>query len=221
MNWNGMLSLLVASMELLFLVNLLIFAEKNKLNLIAELLIFILMLYQFLEFIICRTGTNNSWIIYIAFSVIAFLPPLALLFVLKIKGFKSKFFKLIFLPPLFFTIFYLFQINDFHLIECTSFYSIYQYPYGNLYGFFYYVPIIASIIFLINEILKNRKIEIIAVLIGFLIISFPVLLAFILKMFGDERLITAIVSVTCKTAFLFALAIFYFALTNKTKKENE
>jgi len=216
-----MLSLLIASIELLFLINLLIFAEKNKLNTIAEILIFTLMLYQLLEFTICRTETGNSWIIYIAFSVIAFLPPLALLFVLWIKGIQNKFIKLIFLSPLFFTIFYLFHINNFHLIECTVLYSIYKYPYGDLYGFFYYVPVIIAIIFLINEITKNKKMKLIILLIGFLVISFPVVLAFILKLFGNDRLVTTIVSVMCKSAFFFAFSLFYFSLHNKSGEEND
>lgn len=216
-----MLSLLIACMELLFLINLLIFAEKNKLNIIAELLIFILILYQLLEFIICRTGTGNSWIIYIAFSTIAFLPPLALLFVLNIKGVHHKLIKLIFLPPLFFTIFYLFHINEFHLIECTTIYSIYKYPYGDLYGLFYYIPVLISIILLIIEVIKNKKVKLVVVLFGFLIMSFPVALGFILKLFGDGRLVAAIVSVMCKSAFLFAFSIFYYALYNKTNKKNE
>ncbi len=216
-----MLSLLTACLELLLLVNLLIFTSKNKLNIIAMILIFVLMLYQILEFTICRIGENNSWIIYSAFSVIAFLPPLSLLFVLNVKGFHNKLLKLIFLPPLFFTVFYFFHINDFYLIECTALYSVYKYPYGDLYGLFYYIPVILSIIFLINEIIKRKKTELIIVLIGFLVISFPVVLAFILKLFGDGRLVTTIVSVMCKSAFFFAFSLFYFALHNKPKEENE
>lgn len=215
-----MFSLLIACVELLFLINLLIFAQKNKLNKIAEILIFILMLYQLLEFTICRTAPNNTWIIYIAFSVISFLPPLALLFILNLKDIKNKYINLIFLPPVFFTVFYFFNINVFKLIECTSLYSIYKYPYGDLYGFFYYVPVIISIIILFNETLKNRKAEFIILLIGFLVMSFPVVTAFILKLFGDGRLVTTIVSVMCKSAFFFAFSLFYFAIHNKTENEN-
>ncbi|PJA98164.1 MAG: hypothetical protein CO128_08710 [Ignavibacteriales bacterium CG_4_9_14_3_um_filter_30_11] len=220
MNWNGILSLLLASVELLFVINLLIFAQKNELNRIAETLIFILMLYQLLEFTICRTVPDNNWIIYIAFSVIAFLPPLALLFILNLKGIHNKFIKLIFLPPIFFTVFYYFNINYFQLVECTSMYSIYKYPYGDLYGFFYYVPVITSIIILFKETLVKRRSELIILLVGLLVMSFPVVVAFILKLFGDGRLVATIVSVMCKSAFFFAFSLFYFALHNKSVKDN-
>ena len=216
-----MLSLLIACMELLFLINLLIFAEKNKLNIIAELLIFNLMLYQLLEFFICRTGTGNSWIIYVAFSTISFLPPLALLFVLNVKGVHHKLLKLIFIPPIFFTIFYLFYLNDFHLIECNIFYSVYKYPLGDFFGLFYYIPVLISIVLLIIEVIKNKRVELVVVLFGFLFMSFPVALGFILKLFGDSSLIAAIVSVMCKSAFLFAFSIFYFSLYNRSNKKNE
>lgn len=215
-----MLSLLIACVELLFLINLLIFSDKNKLNRIAKILIFILMLYQLLEFTICRTVPNNSWIIYITFSIISFLPPLALLFILNLRGFQNKYIKLIFIPPVFFTVLYFFNINIFQLIECTSLYTIYKYPYGDLYGFFYYVPVILSIVLLIKELLKNKNSKLIVLLIGFIVMCFPVIFAFILKFIGNGWMVSTIVSVMCKSAFFFAFSLFYFALHNKSVKEN-
>src|SRR3990172_2869249 len=100
-NWNGIISLLIASLELIFLINLLIFAEKNKLNLLVISIMFLLFGYQAIEYFICGIGLSSSFMAYLAFVDITFLPPLNLLFVLSLFGNKSKLVPVIFLPEVF------------------------------------------------------------------------------------------------------------------------
>ena len=115
-NWNGIISLLIASLELIFLINLLIFAEKNKLNLLVISIMFLLFGYQAIEYFICGIGLSSSFMAYLAFVDITFLPPLNLLFVLSLFGNKSKLVPVIFLPAVVFVIYYSVIINEFDML---------------------------------------------------------------------------------------------------------
>src|SRR4030042_6604262 len=102
-NLNGIVSLLIACIELGFIVNLLIFAEKNYLNKLVITLIGFLFGYQLIEFLICFVELQSSVFVYVAFLDVSFLSPLGLLVVLRFNNIKSKFFYLIFIPALFFS----------------------------------------------------------------------------------------------------------------------
>ena len=53
MNLDGAVSLLIACLELGYIINLLIFAKKNTVNKLVIAMIGLLFGYQFLEFLIC------------------------------------------------------------------------------------------------------------------------------------------------------------------------
>src|SRR3989304_9547603 len=78
MNWNGTVSLLIACLELLLLFNLFIFAEKNRPNKIALMMVALLAAYQTMEFLMCQVELQSSFFPYFAFLIISFLPPLNL-----------------------------------------------------------------------------------------------------------------------------------------------
>jgi len=59
MNFNGIMSLLLACIEFLLLFNLLVFIEKNRINIIAMLMIALLAAYQSMEFLMCRVGLQD------------------------------------------------------------------------------------------------------------------------------------------------------------------
>ena len=84
MNWNGTVSLLIACIEFLLLFNLLIFAEKNRLNKIAITMIALLAAYQTMEFLMCQVELQSSFFPYFAFVIISFLPPLNLILTLTL-----------------------------------------------------------------------------------------------------------------------------------------
>lgn len=221
-NWNGIASLLIACLELIFIINLLIFSEKNKLNWTIIGIVFLLFGYQAIEYLICGIGLSISFMAYLAFVDITFLPPLNLFFVLMLLKMKRQFLSIIFLPAIFFVIYYSFMIEKFEIVKCTVLYATYNYPLGNLYGFFYYLPLITSFILLSKELkAKSNVVTSISLKILFyshLSLIIPVAIAFILATLDFTLLRDSIESILCKIAFLYCLGIVYFALNNKQAK---
>jgi hypothetical protein len=230
MNWNGIGSLFIACIEIVLLINLLIFWEKNRFNIIAIVMIAVLAGYQSLEFLMCQMGYQNSVFPYLAYIDISFLPPLNLLLVLTLTGSLNNLTRilnrlkyLIFLPVISFTIYYTLVISQFKVTSCAVLYATYHYPSGELFGFFYYLPILLSIILLIIKIKKedDHKLKLIMKLLltGAIFISLPVVLGFILMFAGSYQLISAIESIMCKFAVVYAVLIGYSCLINTKKKE--
>jgi len=222
-NWDGLGSLFIASIEFILLINLIIFSGKNKLNKLAIILIFILMTYQLLEFLMCQAGLNSSSMAYFAFAVISLLPPVNFLLVAELYEFKSKALNLIFLPAVAFILYYSFVLDQFTVTSCAVLYATYNYPLGDLYGFFYYLPILISIILLIFGLSKTvdsrKKFMIKILLLGNLIISIPVVIGFILMYSGNYSVINKIESIMCKIAFVYALCLSIVCLYNSKRKD--
>ncbi len=222
-NWNGIGSLFIACIELILLINLVIFSEKNKLNNLAMLLILILMSYQLLEFLMCQLGLSSSLMAYFAFAVISILPPLSFTLAAELYNFKSRAVNLVFLPSAFFIIYYIFVIDYFVVTSCAVLYATYNYPLGDLFGFFYYAPILAVIFLLVRGIKKQkdkRKLFISKVLLaGNIIISIPVIVAFTLMVIGNYYLISKMESIMCKFAFAYALCLSIVCLYNSKRKD--
>jgi hypothetical protein len=220
MNWNGILSLLLACIEFLLLFNLLVFIEKNRINIVAILMIALLAAYQTMEFLMCQFELQDSIYPYLAFVIIGFLPPLNLLLTLiltKNVNLNLKTF-LIFVPAFSFAIYYISIIPEFVVTSCTVLYASYHYPLGDLFGAFYYLPILISIILLIKFIFspadKKQKIIAKVLLFGALFISFPVLIGFTLMFLKNYSIISAIESVMCKFAFIYAVCLSFVCLYN-------
>lgn len=222
-NWNGIVSLFIACIELVLLINVFVFAEKNKNNYLAAAVIFLLMFYQAFEFIMCNLGFDSSFNAFLAFADISFLPPLGLFLVLSFYNYRSKYLILVFLPAVIFVIYYAFIIDQFKVSACTVFYAIYKYPQGDLYGFFYYTPILVTMGLLTRGAMSapgNMTKRLSKILLtAYALISLPVITAFILAFSGRMLLVHSIVSVMCKFAILLALALTYFAINNKSSYE--
>src|SRR5690606_33691019 len=126
------------------------------------------------------------------------------------------------LPPLFFTIYYYLIIGKFEVKSCTVLYASYHYPLGDLYGAFYYLPIIATIIWLIITIKKSpdKKTKTISgvLLSGYLFTAIPVILAFVFMAYNNYMLLNVIESIMCKFAFVLALCLSFAAIFNSRKK---
>ncbi len=220
-NLDGVLSLLIACIEVVLLVNLLIFADKNKENNLVFLIIFLLTGYQVIEFLICGPGMKSSSMAYLAFVDISFLPPLSFLLVLSFLKIKSKLKLLILLPAVFFIIYYSSVINEFAVVGCTVLYAAYNYPLGTLYGFFYYIPIFVSFILLYMNMKAADaadKHQANLLLTGHYFIIIPVVASFILFLLNLPGLVNSIESILCKFAFGYAIALSFFALNNKIQK---
>ena len=185
----------------------------------AFILIALLMIYQTLEFLMCTLNLKYSFMAYLAFVDISFLPPLNFYFIFSYTGYRSKLLMLIFLPAVTFVVYYSLAIDKFAVTACTVLYAAYSYPLGGLFGLFYYTPVAAAIILLAVEIKKqsaaSRKKLLKILLSGLIFISLPVFAAFILLVSGNKQLLQIIESVMCKFAFVYAVCLAYFTLVNK------
>jgi hypothetical protein len=225
MNWNGTVSLLIACFEFLLLFNLLIFAEKNRLNKIAITMVALLAAYQTMEFLMCQVELQSSFFPYFAFIIISFLPPLNLLLALSFTLNLTLTLKswLIFIPAIAFSIYYSFIIPEFAVTSCTVLFVTYHYPLGDLYGFFYYMPILISIIllaiFVRKEDDKKKKLIGKMLLFGSIFISIPPVLGFTLMFAGSYSLISSMESVMCKFAFVYALCLAFVCIYNSPFKD--
>jgi hypothetical protein len=224
MNWNGTVSLLIACFEFLLLFNLLIFAEKNRLNKIAITMVALLAAYQTMEFLMCQIELQSSFFPYFAFIIISFLPPLNLLLALTLTHNLTLTLKswLIFIPAIAYSIYYTFVIPEFAVTSCTILYATYHYPLGDLYGFFYYLPILITIIllavFVKKEDEKKKKLIGKVLLSGAIFISIPPVLGFTLMFADSYSLISAMESVMCKFAFVYALCLAFVCIYNSPFK---
>ena len=222
-NWNGIGSLLIGCVELILLINLYIFAEKNKFNRTAMLIIFVLMVYQSLEFFMCQVGLDFPFMPYLAFVDIIFLPPLIIVLLSRLYHYENKLLYLIFFPAAAFIIYYTIVIDKFVVTSCTVLYATYSYPLGDLYGVFYYSPVIIATIILIRKILQETNEKILKIskilLIGNIIISIPVIIGFVMMFTGNHYLIAKIESVMCKFAFFYAVCLSIAVLYNSKKKD--
>ena len=218
MNWNGTVSLLIACFEFLLLFNLLTFSEKNILNKVAIIMVALLAAYQTMEFLMCQVKLQSSFFPFLAFLIITFLPPLNLLLALTLKlEHKLKLLNsIIFLPAILFSIYYTFIIPEFAVTKCTVLYATYHYPLGDIYGFFYYLPILISIIllalFVRKENEKRKRLIGKVLLFGAIFISIPPVLGFILMFAGSYSLISSMESVMCKFAFIYALCLSFICI---------
>jgi hypothetical protein len=217
-HWNGTVSLLIACIEFLLLFNLLVLAEKNRLNKIVIVVIALLAAYQTMEFLMCQVELQSAFFPYFAFVIISFLPPLNLLLVLTFTPnlTLTLIVSLIFIPAISFSIYYSFIIPEFVVKSCTVLYATYHYPLGDLFGFFYYLPILISIMLLILFIKKesDQKKKLIGkvLLFGSIFISIPPVLGFVLMFAGSYAVISAIESVMCKFAFVYALCLTFICI---------
>jgi hypothetical protein len=225
MNWNGTVSLLISCIEFLLLFNLIIFAEKNRLNKTAITMVALLAAYQTMEFMMCQVELQNSFFPYFAFVIISFLPPINLLLALTLTRnlTLTPVVSLIFIPAITFSVYYTFFIPEFAVKSCTVLYATYNYPLGDLYGFFYYLPILISIIFLAMFVKKenDKKKRLVGkvLLFGAVFISIPPGLGFILMFAGSYSLISAMESIMCKFAFIYALCLSFVCIYNSPFKD--
>jgi hypothetical protein len=221
-NLDGVVSLLIACIEIVLLVNLLIFTDKNKENILAFLMILLLAVYQAIEYFICGIEMKSSFMAYLAFADISLLPPLSFLLVLSFLKIKSKAKILILAPAVFFIIYYSIIIEKFAVVKCTVLYASYNYPLGTLYGLFYYLPIFISFILLLKskKTAKDKNLKQVKLLLtGHYFIIIPVVSIFILLLLNLPGLLNSIESILCKFAFGYAVALGFFALNNKTMNE--
>jgi hypothetical protein len=218
-NWNGIVSLLIACIELVLIINILIFAGKNWLTKIIVALILILMVYQGLEFVMCYLKYSSSLLAYFAFMDISLLPPLNLFLIYTFFIKKNEKLKYIFILPVIVIVYYSLVIDKFEVTSCAVLYAVFNYPHGTLFGVYYYLPIAASIFFLISYLKKGtvQKNILFAglLLTGHIIMAIPVIFAFLLAALKMPGMLNSVESIMCKFAFGYTLCLTFFALNHK------
>jgi len=216
-NYSGIISLFIASLEIVFIINLLIFSEKNRENKLIIVIILLLFSYQFMEFFMCYSENYSHLLVYLSFVIISFLPPFVLALVLTIKKVNSRLTPLIFLPAISLLLYYLFVMTGFEITSCTVLFVAYEMPLGDLYGVIYYSPVIISIYLLLkmvyNSNYKEKKINLLIMLWGLLLAFIPV--ALIVAMF--PFLIDYVESFFCKAASIIAFTLTIYAMRNSSK----
>jgi len=215
-NFDGLLSLFLTSIEFTVILNLLYRSEKNRINILSLSLLSLLFLYQLVELIICGLDIRTSILAYFALLTVSFMPPLTLFIALKFWNYDRIAYSLIFLPAIFFGVYYLFVIDEFVVTKCTAVYASYNYPLGFLYGIFYYLPVLTTILLLgyknFNNTNSNKKKLNQILFWGYSITFIP---GFIFTRVVPGML-QAVESILCSFAFILFLFISYFILKNHT-----
>jgi hypothetical protein len=218
--FHGLISLLLACLELVLVMNLLIFSEKNYINIIIIQLVTLLFIYQLFEFLICYFEIEAKLISYLALLTITLLPPLSLKLAAGLNGYKRRIINLIFLPALFFIFYYATVLEKVAVTECSVFYAVIVYPLGHLYGIFYFLPVILSIYLVYLAYRKNegqqKKLYLI-LLIGYLITFLPPVVLVITM----DSLWIIRESFICKFAFFLAISASYLAIMNKEEQKGD
>ncbi len=219
-NYLGIISLLLVCIELVLMINLFIFAEKNGANKKIIGVIALLLGYQLFEFIICYFGVESNVIVYLAFVVISFLPPMLFNLVSTIRNDKLYLRRIIFIPIVLLLLYFTFIIPEFVATRCTIMFAAYDIPLPDLYGFLYYSPVIISILLLYkmikSEKYQKQKTNLIILNTGMVLTFIPTW--FIILLFPS--LIEFVESFLCKSASIMALALTVFAMRNKEEQTN-
>ena len=220
-NFPGIVSLFLVCLELVLLINLFIFAEKNTVNKKILWLVGLLFGYQLFEFVICYFSIESNLVVYLAFVIISFLPPLLLNLVMTIRNDRIFLRKIIFLPIILLLLYFTLIIPEFVVTRCTVLFAAYDIPLPDLYGFLYYSPVLISIILLTRMIFsseyKSQTTNLIILNTGMVLTFIPtwlIILAF-------PNLIEFVESLLCKSASIMALTLTGFAIRNKEVKADD
>ena len=215
MSLDGLISLLIACIELVIIINLVIFCEKNAVNKLVTCMIGFLFGYQFIEFLICYMDLQKQIVIYLAFLDITILPPLGLFATLKFANRQKDYHYFVFVPALFFILYYPFVLDQFAVTKCTVLYASFHYPLGSIYAVFYYLPILAAMIILNKKWGSDKSISEKSLtrlfFFGYLFTFVPAMLFALLI----PSFINAVESLLCKLAFIFAIFLTLFVLKNR------
>lgn len=214
--FDGILSLLAACLELVLVMNLLIFAEKNSINNNIVLLVALLCIYQLFEFAICYFGISSPVVLYIALFTFTLVPPLSLKIAAGLHGYRGRIVNIVYLPALFFIFYFPSSMELIEWSNCSIITAEIQYPLGVIYGIFYYLPILVSTwLFyqLFNKSEGKAKTLYLILLIGYTSALVPSIILTLTTNLSE--------SIGSKLAFLTALSLTYFAIMNKEEKKEE
>lgn len=213
-NFNGIIALLVACLELVLILNMLIFSEKNRLNILFIFLVLLLMFDQMFEFIICYFGQSGSGLIMVKFIALSFIPAVLMQTAFEILPGREKFTPLLYLPSLAFSAYYIIESGEFYISSCTIIFAEYQFPGKDLLGIYFYSAFIIStaVLFFTARKYENHRNRIIIIFAGLTIAVLPATIAFLVSSTINE----VRESLISKAAVMLALTLTYLSLKNKS-----
>ncbi len=218
--FHGLASLLIACLELVLVINLLIFSEKNYTNKNIIMLVSLLFVYQLFEFLICYFEIESKLASYLALLTITLLPPLSFKVAAGLNNYRGRIINLIFLPALFFIFYYATILEEIGVSNCSVLFAVIEYPLGDLYGVFYFLPVLLSIYFIYIAYSRSEgqtKRLYLILLAGYLFTFLPSgLFIIIMDTFWNIK-----ESFLSKFSFFLALSASYVSIMNKEDKKGE
>lgn len=217
-------SLITAIIEFSVATFILIRYKNYLVPVFSAIFIYVLGAYQFTEFMLCTTNNPLLWAT-LGFAAYTFLPAIGLH--MSIRFTKQKFKNwLLYFPPLVFAMFALLKKNFIIEASCEKVFVLVHsiFPSINhliptiLYSFYYFIFIILTGIILFKHINKNnmRKIYLLWISLGILIIIMPFILILILPSIGWQY-----PSIYCEFALLFTIAALVSSEIYHRKKRKE
>lgn len=208
------ISLTTAIIEFIIATFILLYFRKSLVNKFFAVFVYLLGFYQFTEFMMCISGMPALWA-KIGFITYTFLPATGLYFIIRIINQKKKghYLKLLYLPPIIFSLMALLSRNFVLQTECSKFFVNAQrllsasFPAASIiYGIYYAGFIVLIEIFLLGKILieKNKTMKKIQInIFAAVIISLVPALILISVL---PSLAPMFPSVYCEFALLFSVA---------------
>ncbi|MFC1710925.1 histidine kinase N-terminal 7TM domain-containing protein [Nanoarchaeota archaeon] len=213
------ISLTTAIIEFVVATFILIKYKKYVVPVFFAVLIYVLGIYQFTEFMLCTSSNAFLWA-KLGFITYTFLPAIALHFVLRLaKNRKHNW--LVYIPPLFFSIWAAIKTDFIAHVSCSQLFVTSQkailFPgYSLYYSGFILATIIIAFILVRKE--KDKTTKQLAMLLGsatIIIVALPILLISILPSLKIQ-----FASVYCEFALLYTIiALIGSRIYSKRKKK--
>ncbi len=230
MCFTPFVSLLTAIIEFAVATIILIKYKNYLVPAFSAILIYSLGIYQITEFMLCLTNNPFLWA-KLGFITYTFLPAIWMHFALRfLKKPKNKFYiKLIYFPPIVFSIIALLKDNFITGASCERVFVIVKtifvdstfYEISNLYLIYYFGYILFILILFIKAIKTdkndlNQKINKLWAVAGTITILLPVLLILILPSLSIQ-----FPSIYCEFSLGFALVAYFGSYLYDRKKKKE
>jgi hypothetical protein len=227
MCFTPIISLTTAAIEFIVATFILIKYKRYVLPVFLAILIYVLGIYQFTEFMLCVSNNAFLWA-KLGFITYTFLPAMGLHFVLRLAR-NRKYNWLVYLPPLFFSFWAAFKTNFIVNASCSKVFVIVNKVFtsqgydlffkGYLLYYSGFILMMVIITFILVKKAKDKITRQLAKLLGGAIvitITLPLILIFILPSLKIQ-----FASVYCQFVLLFTIVALIGAKIYDKKKKKE
>ncbi len=214
-DYNGLLALFIACMNLVLVLNILVFAEKNTLIKYIIFLITLFVLDQFGEFINCYFEPAESILLFIKLIVMLFIPATILIIVWNIHGANAKYNWITFVVPIVLSIVYAVSSLQPEVISCSPGSAAYLFPFQGITDAYFIASLILSAVILYSGIVKfpDQKKIIIVIFTGLVLAVLPAVIASLISNSAYEIK----ESLFGKTSVTLSVTLTYYSLKKKSE----